>query len=289
MPLRLRPFAALACALLFTLACHEVHFEPKGDSGEIGIFDDLFSVTVVNDELVLASGYWGTIYRSEDSGQTWTKSPTGTKKLIYDISMADDLHGWAVGQLGLVLRTDDGGKTWQRQSTPKDDQGVQLFSVEAVSQEEFDEHFYTIDRPRPDLRIVDERQLAEVPEDSSGSVPIVALTDTNCDPDLIDFVIPGNDDAIRSIKLITSRIADACIEGKMRHREFSQQDGAQAPDASGEGVQVEFARKRKEPTMAMRLANEILDAANRTGAAVKRREDIHKMAESNKAFAHYRW
>jgi len=52
---------------------------------------------------------------------------------------------------------------------------------------------------------------------------------------------------------------------------------------------VEFARKRKEPTMAMRLANEILDAANRSGAAVKRREDVHKMAESNKAFAHYRW
>jgi small subunit ribosomal protein S7 len=52
---------------------------------------------------------------------------------------------------------------------------------------------------------------------------------------------------------------------------------------------VEFARRRKEPTMAMRLANEILDAANRTGAAVKRREDVHKMAESNKAFAHYRW
>ena len=52
---------------------------------------------------------------------------------------------------------------------------------------------------------------------------------------------------------------------------------------------VEFARKRKEPTMAARLANEILDAANRTGAAVKRREDVHKMAESNKAFAHYRW
>jgi len=52
---------------------------------------------------------------------------------------------------------------------------------------------------------------------------------------------------------------------------------------------VEFARKRREPTMAQRLANEILDAANRTGAAVKRKEDVHKMAESNKAFAHYRW
>ncbi|MDK1011048.1 MAG: 30S ribosomal protein S7 [Actinomycetota bacterium] len=52
---------------------------------------------------------------------------------------------------------------------------------------------------------------------------------------------------------------------------------------------VEFARKRRESTMTDRLANEILDAANRTGAAVKRREDVHKMAESNKAFAHYRW
>ena len=52
---------------------------------------------------------------------------------------------------------------------------------------------------------------------------------------------------------------------------------------------VEYARNRKEKTMAERLANEILDAANRTGSAVKRREDVHKMAESNKAFAHYRW
>ena len=52
---------------------------------------------------------------------------------------------------------------------------------------------------------------------------------------------------------------------------------------------VGFARKRRETTMSMRLANEILDASNNTGAAVKRKEDVHKMAESNKAFAHYRW
>ena len=50
-----------------------------------------------------------------------------------------------------------------------------------------------------------------------------------------------------------------------------------------------FSRKRGEKTMQDRLANEILDAANNTGAAVKRKEDMHKMAESNKAFAHYRW
>ena len=52
---------------------------------------------------------------------------------------------------------------------------------------------------------------------------------------------------------------------------------------------VEFARARRERTMAERLANELLDAANGTGASIKRKEDLHKMAESNKAFAHYRW
>jgi small subunit ribosomal protein S7 len=52
---------------------------------------------------------------------------------------------------------------------------------------------------------------------------------------------------------------------------------------------VSYARKRGEKTMEARLANEILDAANNTGAAVKKREDTHKMAEANKAFAHYRW
>jgi small subunit ribosomal protein S7 len=52
---------------------------------------------------------------------------------------------------------------------------------------------------------------------------------------------------------------------------------------------VTFARKRREGTMADRLAGEILDASGGVGNAVKRREDMHKMAEANKAFAHYRW
>ena len=50
-----------------------------------------------------------------------------------------------------------------------------------------------------------------------------------------------------------------------------------------------YSRARSERTMAERLANEIMDAANNTGSAVKKREDTHKMAESNKAFAHFRW
>lgn len=78
-------------------------------------------------------------------------------------------------------------------------------------------------------------------------IPIIAITDTNCDPDEIDFVVPGNDDAIRSIKLFTSRIADACIEGQQRRRDYGSREGgaygAHAP--SGEGVQVEFQRGRR--------------------------------------------
>ena len=52
---------------------------------------------------------------------------------------------------------------------------------------------------------------------------------------------------------------------------------------------VGYSRQRREKSMALRLANELLDASNGIGASVKRREDLQKMAESNKAFAHYRW
>src|SRR4030088_3123901 len=52
---------------------------------------------------------------------------------------------------------------------------------------------------------------------------------------------------------------------------------------------VGYSRQRREKTMAERLSNELLDAVNGVGSAVKRRDDLHKMAEANKAFAHYRW
>jgi small subunit ribosomal protein S2 len=51
------------------------------------------------------------------------------------------------------------------------------------------------------------------------NIPVIAITDTNCDPDLVDYLIPGNDDAIRAIKLVTDRIADACIEGTAKRKD----------------------------------------------------------------------
>ena len=64
-----------------------------------------------------------------------------------------------------------------------------------------------------------------------------------------------------------------------------------APRATTLGLRwlIEYSRNRREKTMVERLMNELLDASNGLGASVKRREDTHKMAESNKAFAHYRW
>ncbi|HFQ91181.1 MAG TPA: 30S ribosomal protein S2 [Desulfobulbus sp.] len=76
-------------------------------------------------------------------------------------------------------------------------------------------------RSLPDVLFVIDPKNEEiaVSEANKLQIPVVALTDTNCDPDGIDYVIPGNDDAIRAIKLITSLIADAVLEGKARRGE----------------------------------------------------------------------
>ncbi len=76
-------------------------------------------------------------------------------------------------------------------------------------------------------------------------IPIVALTDTNCDPDFVDYVVPGNDDAIRSIRLVTGRLADACIEGSARRRDQGGEASYNAGGAQGDGPSVEFSRGRR--------------------------------------------
>jgi small subunit ribosomal protein S2 len=76
------------------------------------------------------------------------------------------------------------------------------------------------------------------------NIPIVAIVDTNCDPDEIDYIIPGNDDAIRSIRLITSRIAEACIKGKQR---FEEKQQAQADKEVEEEPPIEAAAADLKP------------------------------------------
>ncbi len=82
------------------------------------------------------------------------------------------------------------------------------------------------------LFVVDpKREEIAVREANKLDIPVVAIVDTNCDPDLIDYIIPGNDDAIRAIRLLASKIADAVLEGRELYREKIQ--------AQYEGVEVE--------------------------------------------------
>lgn len=78
-------------------------------------------------------------------------------------------------------------------------------------------------RPPGVLFVVDtQREKIAVAEANRLGIPVVAVVDTNCDPDVIDYPIPGNDDAIRAIRLVTSKIADACLEGRQRYEEKQQ-------------------------------------------------------------------
>lgn len=75
-------------------------------------------------------------------------------------------------------------------------------------------------------------------------IPIVAIVDTNCDPDEVDYIIPGNDDAIRAIRLISSRIADACLEGQ---KQFEERKQAETDKDVEEPTELESAAATLKP------------------------------------------
>lgn len=104
-------------------------------------------------------------------------------------------------------------------------------------------------RALPDmLFIVDTRREAiAVKEANILGIPIVAMVDTNCDPDPIDYVIPSNDDAIRAIKLITSKIADAVLEGKQLWEAARVEEEMEAIEAEEELVAVDTTQRVFEP------------------------------------------
>lgn len=89
-------------------------------------------------------------------------------------------------------------------------------------------------------------------------IPVVAVVDTNCNPDLIEYAVPGNDDAIRSIRLFAAKVADACIVGSKLARERAVESRAQEPDpgqetirvsSGGEGPKVELISRRRSADM----------------------------------------
>ena len=99
-----------------------------------------------------------------------------------------------------------------------------------------------------DVFVIDpKKEQIAVHEASRLGIPVIGLVDTNCDPDGIDFVIPGNDDAIRSIKLFTSKIAEACIEGAARYKASGAAERDEAEErrkAEGGGERRRFVKER---------------------------------------------
>ena len=116
---------------------------------------------------------------------------------------------------------------------------------------------FIIDPNREDIAVNECRKLG---------IPIVAVTDTNSDPDLVDYIIPGNDDAIRAIKLFVSSIADACLEGQaMRKPESDEkpesEDAAMppsqaAPETAPISAAQELSEEGDEPEVAMAHAED---------------------------------
>jgi len=101
----------------------------------------------------------------------------------------------------------------------------------------------------PDMLIVidQKKEAIAIAEANKLNIPVVCLADTNADPDGIDYIIPGNDDAIRSIKLICSKLADAILEGKqLRENKANQLQKIQSIKAEDAGVTEEAAAASKD-------------------------------------------
>ncbi|KPJ75925.1 MAG: 30S ribosomal protein S2 [Deltaproteobacteria bacterium SG8_13] len=101
-----------------------------------------------------------------------------------------------------------------------------------------------VDLPGAIFVIDPKNEAIAVREGRRLNIPIVAIVDTNCDPDEVDYIIPGNDDAIRAIRLITSKMADACMEGLQRRVEKEQ---AEVDKEEGEESEVAAAAADLKP------------------------------------------
>ncbi len=100
---------------------------------------------------------------------------------------------------------------------------------------------FVVDANREEIAVHEARKLG---------IPIIGIVDTNCDPDVVDYVIPGNDDALRAIKLFTSRIADAVMAGREMSKPATQELDQTPDDESGSPVKSDKTEKNASATVA---------------------------------------
>ena len=126
---------------------------------------------------------------------------------------------------------------------------------------------FVVDANREEIAVNEARKLG---------IPVIAIVDTNCDPDVVDYVIPGNDDALRAIKLFTSRIADAVIEGRGMAK-VPEAEVAATPDSdagpSGESEPSETQAPGSEANGAAGAPESKTDAAENAESAKPANEE----------------
>lgn len=122
-------------------------------------------------------------------------------------------------------------------------------------------------------------------------IPIIVLADTNCDPDGIDFLIPGNDDGIKSIQLFASKIADACLEGLKKYEEVMKEARTKERDRKEEeksdrgkkpGLDVEVFKRRRRTAIPQEVAKQLEEEESIEEEAQKEAEAIMRERESFK-------
>ncbi len=139
---------------------------------------------------------------------------------------------------------------------------------------------FVIDPRREDIAVAEARKL---------DIPIIGLVDSNCDPDLIDHVIPGNDDAIRAINLISGKMADAIIEGNEARQKLIEAEAAakaaelkaKADEAAGENAEAE--ETTGEKAKAAEAAGEMAKADEATGEKAKADEAAGEKTKADEA------
>jgi len=135
------------------------------------------------------------------------------------------------------------------------------------------------------LFIVDpKKENIAVKEANKLQIPIVGIVDTNCDPDEIGYIIPGNDDAIRAIRLFAARVADACIEGKSMYEASLKEDVGEAP-ITKETKPEEYSEMAQEEAAAAPTETETPEKEQQTAEAKPEAESQSEESEQHSARA----
>jgi small subunit ribosomal protein S2 len=130
--------------------------------------------------------------------------------------------------------------------------------------------------------IVDPKNEAiAVREGKRLGIPIVAIVDTNCNPDDIDYIIPGNDDAIRAIRLITSRMASACIQGRQHFEEKQQAEMDKAEHEDEISVTASELKPGERKVISNGTKGPVVEIIRKTGVEATEAEEIVKEAQNS--------